>query len=251
MLEIVCENVAAVNNLVGLNVIGEFNNLKGYVFLCKDIFRYFKDFCMRSRRSRNGNAFAFKGIVIYGGVKAVAGVFNNTYNGALILLGNEIRNLLAFKSGKKRFCFIGIFISLFYAENVAVCGRGTFHCKRLFNGVNTCVYGIVGIDYRIVDVFKYVGKLGCFRFFELDIIGVLNNISYGCGNTCIIFKGDKTLLLKKKKRARFVGGVAGNCNGDFAAAAAAGSEYEQRGKKKCCCKNYGNYLFHFDLSFLK
>ena len=90
VLEIVCENVAAVNNLVGLNVIGEFNNLKGYVFLCKDIFRYFKDFCMRSRRSRNGNAFAFKGIVIYGGVKAVAGVFNNTYNGALILLGNEI-----------------------------------------------------------------------------------------------------------------------------------------------------------------
>ena len=103
VLEIVCENVAAVNNLVGLNVIGEFNNLKGYVFLCKDVFRYFKDFCMRSGRSRNGNAFAFKSIVIYGGVKAVAGVFNNAYNGALILLGNEIRDLLASRAARSAF----------------------------------------------------------------------------------------------------------------------------------------------------
>ena len=206
---------------------------------------------MRSGSCRNGNGGAFKSFVVNGGIVSVAGVFNNAYNSAFIFACDEVCDLLAFKCGEESFCFVGVLIALFYAENVAVCRRRTFDSKCLSDGVDTCCNGVVGVDYRIVNVLKNIRKLSRFGLFELDIIGVLNNISYGCGNTCIIFKGDKTLFLKKEQCAGFVSGVAGNCNGDFAAAAAAGSEYEQRGKKKCCCKNYGNYLFHFDLSFLK
>ena len=223
VLEVVCENIAAVNNLIGLYIVGKLNDFEGDVFLGKDVLRYLEDFCVRSGRSRNGNCLSFKSLVVNGGVKAVAGVFDNTYNSAFIFACDEVCDLLAFKGGEKCFCFVGIFIALFYAENVAVCGGRAFHCKRLAYGVNTRVNGVVGVDYRIVNVLKNVRKLSRFGLFELDVVGVLNNISYGCGDACILFEGDKSLFLKKEQCAGFVSGVAGNCNGDFAAAAAAGA----------------------------
>ena len=158
MLEVVCKNIAAVNNLVGLDIVGKFDDLKGDFFLGKNLFCYLKDFRMRSGGCRNGDCGSFKGVIINSGIKAVTGVFNYAYNRTLVFGADEIRNLLAFKGGKESFCFIGIFVAFFYAENVAVCGRRAFNRKGLGCGVDARIYCIVGVDYGMSTSLRTLGS---------------------------------------------------------------------------------------------
>ena len=113
VLEVVCVDFAAVYNLVGLNVIGKFLNIKRYVFSSKNFLCYRKYFRVGCGRSRNGYCFACKRVVINGRIITVAGVFNNAYNRAAVFIRNKIRNLFAFKRSFKRLYRVGIFIALF------------------------------------------------------------------------------------------------------------------------------------------
>ena len=49
VLEVVSINLAAVNNIVRLNIVGELFDVKRNVFLCENLFCNFKDFRVRSR----------------------------------------------------------------------------------------------------------------------------------------------------------------------------------------------------------
>ena len=65
VLEVVCVNFAAVNNVVRLNVIGKFLNVKRYILFLKDFLSDRKYFCMGCGRSRNRDFSAGKLSVIY------------------------------------------------------------------------------------------------------------------------------------------------------------------------------------------
>ena len=84
VLEVVGVNLAAFNYIVGLNIIGEFLDVKSNVFLGKYFLCYRKYLGMGRGRSSNGNLFSLKSGIINRRVKAVTGVFNNAYNRAVV-----------------------------------------------------------------------------------------------------------------------------------------------------------------------
>ena len=64
-LEIVCVDLAAVNNIVRLNIIGKFLNVKRYILFLKNFLGNRKYFCMGCGRSRNRDFRTGKLSVIY------------------------------------------------------------------------------------------------------------------------------------------------------------------------------------------
>ena len=143
VLEIVGVKLAAVNNIVRLNIIVKFldfqlNILFGKNFLCNG-----KYLSVRSRRSGDGYRLTLELIVINRGVETVRRVLNRAYNGAVIFCLYKINNLLAFESSFKSLYFIGIFIALLNCKNIAVCRGRTLYCKRIVNGIKLCGYSIV------------------------------------------------------------------------------------------------------------
>ena len=98
MLEVVGINFAALNNIVGLNIVCILNDFESDILCGKNFLSNLQNLCMRSGRSGNGNCLACKSGIVNGCVIAVAGVFNNADNRAVILSFDEICNLLAFKS---------------------------------------------------------------------------------------------------------------------------------------------------------
>ena len=65
VLEVVSVNFAAVNNVIRLNVIGKFLNVKRYILFLKNFLSNRKYFCMGCGRSRNRDFRTGKFIVIY------------------------------------------------------------------------------------------------------------------------------------------------------------------------------------------
>ena len=65
VLEIVCVDLAAVNNIVRLNVIGKFLNVKRYILFLKNLLCNRKYFGVGCGRSRNRNFSAGKLTVIH------------------------------------------------------------------------------------------------------------------------------------------------------------------------------------------
>ena len=94
VLEVVCVDFAAVYNLVGLNVIGKFLNIKRYVFSSKNFLCYRKYFRVGCGRSRNGYCFACKRVVINGRIITVAGVFNSAFTASVFSLPSLTAKML-------------------------------------------------------------------------------------------------------------------------------------------------------------
>ncbi len=97
MLEVVCVKLAAVNYVVGLNIIGVLLDVKSDFLLCENVLDNRENLCMRCRRSCDGYFFALECCVINGIIKSVGGFFYDAYNRAVILFFNKVRYLLAFE----------------------------------------------------------------------------------------------------------------------------------------------------------
>lgn len=65
VLEVVCVNLTVFNNVVRLNVIRKFFDVKRNALCGKDFLCYVKDFLMRSGGGRNSDRCALERIVIY------------------------------------------------------------------------------------------------------------------------------------------------------------------------------------------
>ena len=81
---------------------------------------------------------------------------------------------------------------------------------------------------------------------EGDVLGVVLNVSYGCGDADAVIELDDALLLKKKERTCLIGSVVGNGNGDALAARRAGGEAEDAAQRENRCENDRYCLFHVD-----
>ena len=119
---------------------------------------------MRCRRSRDRNLLACQCRVINGFIISVSRIFYGADNRAIIFAGDEVRDLLAFERRNERLGLVGLFVTLFDRDDVAVSRGGTFCQQRVLNRIQLSVQRVVGVDNRIINVLKRVGKLRCLNF---------------------------------------------------------------------------------------
>ncbi len=188
MLEIVCIYLAAFNDVVGLNIISKFLDIKSNVLFSQNSLYDGQNLRMRCGRGGNRNGFSGKRSIINRGIIAVSGVFYNRYYCTIIFLGNEIGYLFTFKGGFQSLDNIGIFIAFLYGKNVTVSRGRTFKTECILCRIELCFDRIVRVDYGIINVFQYIGKLCGFYLFKFNIMGILFNIKGSCGNAGTILQ---------------------------------------------------------------
>ena len=117
-------------------------------------------------------------------------------------------------------------------------------------GVETRGDSVVRVDNSIVNILENVGELSGFNLFEGDVLGVVLNVSYGCGDAGAVFELDDALLLKKKKRTCLIGSVVGNGNGDALAARRAGGEAKMQPSARTAARMIDIVFFMLIISFV-
>ena len=253
VLEVVCVDLAALNDVVGLDIVGVLDDFEGDVLLGEDVLCYLEYLGVRRGGGCDGDGLAAECCVVNAGIEAVARVFNDAHDGAAVGFGDEVCDLLALESRLEGLDLVAVFVAFLDCEDVAVCRGGAFDREGILNGVYVGCDGVVGVDDGVIDVLKNIGKLRGFNFAELDVVGVVGDVLDGGGYAGVLIEGDVAEVLEQKQGAGFVGGVVGNCDLDgvagVAAAAAAGGQSEER-EGKNDGENNGYYLFH-DICLLK
>ena len=143
VLEVVGVDLAAVNHVVGLDIVGEFEDLKSDAFFGKDLLGNCKDLSVRCGGSGNAYLLTLECVVVNGGVEAVAGILNHADDCAFILAVDKVGDLLALESGLERLYLGCILVAFLNSKDVAVGGSGVFDKERILNGVEVCGYSIV------------------------------------------------------------------------------------------------------------
>ena len=198
-----------------------------------------------------GDGLAGDGGVIKIGVIAVTGVFHDGNNGAVILFGDVIGDLLAGKGCDKRLNQ-GIFlVSFLYRQDIGVGRGGALQRQRILGGIEPGGNGIVGIDDGIVNIGQQVGQLGSLYLAELNVLGVFGDIQNGGGDAHAVLELDVALILQKQQRTGFVGGVIGDGDfeGRFAGGIAAGGQRQQQANDEQGRDESLESLFHGDFPF--
>lgn len=98
VLEVVCQNGAVFNDVVGNDVIVVGLDVEGDVLLCEDLLCDLKDLCVRSGGCCNGDGGACESCVVNAAVVAVGEVIYGGNYAAVVLLADEVCYLLAFES---------------------------------------------------------------------------------------------------------------------------------------------------------
>lgn len=98
VLEVVCQNSAVFNDVVGNDVVAVGLDIKGDVLLGEDLLCDLEDLRVRSYGRCDGNGSACEGCVINGAVKAVGGVIDYGDYASVVLFCNEVCYLLALES---------------------------------------------------------------------------------------------------------------------------------------------------------
>lgn len=157
VLEVVCQNGAVFNDVVGNDVIVVGLDVEGDVLLCEDLLCDLKDLCVRSGGCCNGDGGACESCVVNAAVEAVGEVIYGGNYAAVVLLVDEVCYLLAFESCLECLDCVGVFVAFLDCEDVAVCRGGAFLEQGVLNGVEACVYCIVAVDDCVVNVGKELG----------------------------------------------------------------------------------------------
>ena len=95
VLEVVGVDLAAVNHVVGLDIVGEFENLKSDAFFGKDLLGNCKDLSVRCGGSGNAYLLTLECVVVNGGIEAVAGILNHADAPSYLLLIKSATFLLS------------------------------------------------------------------------------------------------------------------------------------------------------------
>ena len=156
VLEVIGIDLSTFNNVIGLNIIGELNYLQGDTLLGKYILSNSKDFCMRSWRCSNRDLCTVQRIVVNVRIKTICRIFNYRNNCSVICRAYIICNLFAEKRCGESFYNRLIFISFLYAEDIYICGRGSFQTKSVSRGIEPGFESIVAVDYCEVNIFPNV-----------------------------------------------------------------------------------------------
>ena len=126
VLEVVCQNGAVFNDVVGNDVIVVGLNIEGDVLLCEDLLCDLKDLCVRSGGCCDGDSGACESCVVNAAVVAVGEVIYGGNYAAVVLLADEVCYLLAFESCFECLDCVGVFVAFLDCEDVAVCRGGAF-----------------------------------------------------------------------------------------------------------------------------
>lgn len=135
MLEVVCENGAVLNDVVGDHIVAVGLDIEGDVLCCEDLLCDLKDLCVRGYGCCDGDGGACEGCVINGAVVAVGEAVNYGDDGAFVLLLDEIGYLLALESCLERLDCIGVFVAFLDCEDVAVCRGGALLEQESLTGL--------------------------------------------------------------------------------------------------------------------
>ena len=126
VLEVVCQNGAVLYDGVGNDVVVVDLDVKGDALLGKDVRCNLKDLGVRSGGCRNGNGAALECVVVNALVVAVGELVNGGDDGAVVLVGDEVRYLLAFERCTQSLNGVGVLVAFLDCEDVGVCGGGAF-----------------------------------------------------------------------------------------------------------------------------
>ena len=244
VLEVVRVNFAGLNNVVGLDIVGELLDVKGHALSCEYLFGNGEDFGVRCGGGGDGYRLTLESVIVDGGIVAVTGALDNADNRAVILGGDEIGDLLALESGGESLDLVGILCAFLGGEDVRLCARGAVNGEIVLYGVKTRGDSVVRVDNGVVNILENVGKLSGLNLFEGDVLRILFDVSYGCGDARAVLELDYALLLEEKKRTCLIGSVVGNGDGDALAARRAGGEAEDAAQREDCGKNDRYCLFH-------
>ena len=72
---------------------------------------------------------------------------------------------------------------------------------------------IVSVYDSNVNIGKCCYKLLGSKLLKYDVLGILNDITDGCCDACILFKSKKSFLCKEKECSCLVGNIVGNSYG--------------------------------------
>ncbi len=241
VLEVVRVNLAALHDVVRLDVVGELLDVERDVLLGQDLLGDGEDLGVRGGRCGDGDGRAGEGVVVDGVVIAIARVLHDADDRAAVVLRDVIGNLLAGNGRFERLDLIGFLVAFLDDQNVAIRGSGAFDQQRIRRRVQTGGNCVVGVDDGVVDILKDIRHLRGFHFLELDVLRVLGDVVDGSSDTGAVFQLDVAVVLKQEQRARFVGRVIRDGDGDGGRFTAAGG---QRADQQNCNQQQSNILFH-------
>lgn len=250
VLEVVRVNFAGLNNVVGLDIVGELLDVKGHALSCEYLFGNGEDFGVRCGGGGDGYRLTLESVIVDGGIVAVTGVLDNADNRAVILGGDEIGDLLALESSGESLDLVGILCVLLGGEDVRICARGALNGEIVLYGVKTRGDSVVRVDNGVVNILENVGKLSGLNLFEGDVLRILFDVSYGCGDARAVLELDYALLLEEKKRTCLICSVVGNGDGDALAARRAGGEARMQPSARTAARMIDIVFFMLVVSFV-
>ena len=160
VLEVVGQDGAVLYNIIGDNIVAVLLDIQGDVLRGQNFLDNSQDLSVGSGGSGNGDSLTGQSSVIEVGIIAIAGVFYNRNNGAIILFGDVIGNLLAGEGGDEGLDEGFILIAFLYRQDIGIGRGGAFQCQGILGGIETGGDGVVGIDDSIVNIGQQVGQLG-------------------------------------------------------------------------------------------
>ena len=247
VLEVVGVDLAALHDVVRLDVVGELLDVEGDVLRGQDLLGDGEDLGVRGGRCGDGDGRAGEGVVVDGVVIAIARVLHDADDSAAIVLGDVVGDLLAGDGGLEGLDLVGLFVAFLHDEDVAVGRGGAFNEQGIGRRVQTGGDRVVGVDDGVVDVLQNVRDLRGLDLVEGDILRVLGDVIDGGGDAGAVFQLDVAVVLEQEQRAGFVRRVVRDGDGDAGGFAAAGGQRgEQENSHNEQCKN----LFHDSQTFL-
>lgn len=135
VLEVVGQDGAVLYNIIGDNIVAVLLDIQGDVLRGQDFLGNSQDLSVGSGGSGNGDSLTGQSGVIEVGIIAIAGVFYNRNNGAIILFGDVIGNLLAGEGGDEGLDEGLIFIAFLYRQDIGIGRGGAFQCRASLVGL--------------------------------------------------------------------------------------------------------------------
>ena len=210
MLEVVRVDLAAVYNIVWLNIICIFLDINRDILFLKNIGDNCKDLCVRRGRSRNGDRLTLELAVINICGITIGRVFHYAYNGTVIFLIDKIHDLLTFESSLQSKYLRLVLAAFFYNEDVSVSGSGAFDSERILYGIDARFDSVIRVDDCVINVLQNVRHLSRLDLLERDVLGIIGDVCRGGGNACVRVELYVTEVIEQKKRSCLIRSVVGN-----------------------------------------
>src|SRR5690606_449060 len=132
------------------------------------------------------------------------------YHGAFVLLHDEVFYRVGLQCVRQFLHGVAVFVVRAGNQDVYVGRLRAFDDQSVFRRVQTGFQRVVGVDQSNVYLVQDAGQ-GCgFEFFEVQVFGVVGDVTRSGGDLAFVFQSNQASLLQQQERTAAIGGVVGD-----------------------------------------